>query len=68
MRLFLITLFNFLFFVLIFFLQVLIDNPKSRREVELHYRACPHPYIVNIKDLYENIYNGNRSLLVVMER
>ncbi|XP_072027648.1 MAP kinase-activated protein kinase 2-like isoform X1 [Amphiura filiformis] len=49
-------------------LKVLGDSPKSRREVELHYRACPHPNIVYIKDLYENMYNGHRCLLVVMER
>lgn len=50
-----------------FALKILVDNAKSRREVEIHRRACEHQNIVYIKDVYENIYNGRKSLLVVME-
>ncbi|XP_071815757.1 MAP kinase-activated protein kinase 2-like [Apostichopus japonicus] len=48
-------------------LKVLVDNTKSRREVEIHRRACEHVNIVYINDVFENIYNGRKSLLVVME-
>jgi len=48
-------------------LKILRDVPKSRREVDLHWRTCSHPNIVNLKDVYENIFMGHRSLLVVME-
>jgi len=51
-----------------FALKVLHDNPKSRREVELHWRASGCRHIVNISDVYENTYSGNRCLLVVMEK
>lgn len=55
-----------------FALKVLADNTKARREVELHYRASSlstgFPInIVHIRDIYENMYNGQRCLLVVME-
>ncbi|XP_031571617.1 MAP kinase-activated protein kinase 2-like [Actinia tenebrosa] len=48
-------------------LKILADNPKARREVELHWRSSMCPYIVGIKDVYENKYNKNDCLLVVME-
>jgi len=50
-----------------FALKVLKDNVKSRREIDLHWRASGCRHIVNIKDVYENTYNGQRCLLVVME-
>ena len=48
-------------------LQVLRDNPKARREVELHWRASNHQHIVNIIDIYENVQGNTKCLLVVME-
>uniref|UniRef100_A0A1A8IKF0 non-specific serine/threonine protein kinase n=1 Tax=Nothobranchius kuhntae TaxID=321403 RepID=A0A1A8IKF0_NOTKU len=48
-------------------LKILYDTPKARREVELHYRASGGPHIVRILSLYENMYQGKRCLLVVME-
>jgi len=48
-------------------LKVLKDNAKSRREIDLHWRASGCRHIVNIKDVYENTYNGQKCLLVVME-
>ncbi|XP_077485700.1 MAP kinase-activated protein kinase 2 isoform X1 [Amblyomma americanum] len=50
-----------------FALKVLRDNVKARREVDLHWRASNCRHIVNIVDVYENVYGGNRCLLVVME-
>merc|ERR1719384_372506 len=50
-----------------FALKVLKDNVKSRREIDLHWRASGCRHIVNIKDVYENTYNGQKCLLVVME-
>ncbi|KAK6618845.1 MAP kinase-activated protein kinase 2 [Polyplax serrata] len=50
-----------------FALKVLHDNMKARREVELHWRASGYRHIVNIIDVYENTYSGNKCLLVVME-
>merc|ERR1739848_792668 len=50
-----------------FALKVLKDNAKSRREISLHWRASGRKHIVNIKDVYENTYNGQKCLLVVME-
>jgi len=46
---------------------VLRDVPKARREVDLHWRASGCSYIVKIIDVYENVYSGQRCLLVVME-
>lgn len=40
---------------------------KARREVELHWRASNCKHIVQVKDVYENTYGGNKCLLVVME-
>lgn len=48
-------------------LKVLKDNVKSRREIDLHWRASGCKHIVNIRDVYENTYNGHKCLLVVME-
>ncbi|XP_037280798.1 MAP kinase-activated protein kinase 2 isoform X1 [Rhipicephalus microplus] len=50
-----------------FALKVLRDNVKARREVDLHWRASNCKHIVNLVDVYENVYGGNRCLLVVME-
>ena len=47
--------------------QILRDVPKARREVDLHWRVAAHENIVNLIDIYENVYMGQRSLLVVME-
>ncbi|XP_065364167.1 MAP kinase-activated protein kinase 2 isoform X1 [Calliphora vicina] len=48
-------------------LKVLLDSPKARREVDLHWRVSGCRHIVNIADVYENTYAGNKCLLVVME-
>ncbi|XP_011634903.1 MAP kinase-activated protein kinase 2 isoform X1 [Pogonomyrmex barbatus] len=48
-------------------LKVLHDCAKARREVELHWRASNCRHIVQVKDVYENSYSGNKCLLVVME-
>jgi len=50
-----------------FALKVLKDDAKSRREVELHWRAATCANIVNIREVFENTYQGQPSLLVVME-
>lgn len=50
-----------------FALKVLQDNAKAWREVELHWKASGCPYIVGIKDVYQNKYGGSTCLLVVME-
>lgn len=50
-----------------FALKVLRDVPKARREVDLHWRASSCKHIVNIVDVFENTYGGNKCLLVVME-
>ena len=50
-----------------FALKVLRDNPKSRREIDLHWRASGCKHVVNIKDVYENTHNGQKCILVVME-
>lgn len=46
---------------------MLQDCPKARREVELHWRASPCTHIVRIIDVYENLYQGRKCLLIVME-
>lgn len=48
-------------------LKILKDCVKARREVDLHWRTCNHDNIVKIHDVYENTFNGQRCLLVVME-
>ena len=47
--------------------QMLQDCTKARREVELHWRASPCSHIVRIVDVYENLYQGKKCLLIVME-
>uniref|UniRef100_W5N353 non-specific serine/threonine protein kinase n=1 Tax=Lepisosteus oculatus TaxID=7918 RepID=W5N353_LEPOC len=48
-------------------LKMLQDCPKARREVELHWRASPCSHIVRIVDVYENLYQSKKCLLIVME-
>ena len=48
-------------------LKVLKDNAKSRREIDLHWRANGCKHIVNIVDVYENTHNAQKCLLVIME-
>lgn len=48
-------------------LKMLQDCPKAKREVELHWRASPCSHIVRIIDVYENLYQGRKCLLIVME-
>ncbi|XP_066559388.1 MAP kinase-activated protein kinase 2 isoform X2 [Amia ocellicauda] len=48
-------------------LKMLQDCPKARREVELHWRASPCSHIVRIVEVYENLYQGRKCLLIVME-
>uniref|UniRef100_A0AAR2LT52 non-specific serine/threonine protein kinase n=1 Tax=Pygocentrus nattereri TaxID=42514 RepID=A0AAR2LT52_PYGNA len=47
-------------------LKMLQDCPKARREVELHWRASPCAHIVRIIDVYENLYQGRKCLLIVV--
>ncbi|RWS24997.1 MAP kinase-activated protein kinase 2-like protein [Leptotrombidium deliense] len=47
--------------------KVLRDNKKARREVELHWKASNCKNIVNIIDVYDNVYGTQKCLLVVME-
>ncbi|KAF7653696.1 hypothetical protein LDENG_00079600 [Lucifuga dentata] len=48
-------------------LKMLQECPKARREVELHWRASPCSHIVRIVEVYENLYQGRKCLLIVME-
>ncbi|XP_029288695.1 MAP kinase-activated protein kinase 2 [Cottoperca gobio] len=48
-------------------LKMLQDCAKARREVELHWRASPCANIVRIIDVYENLYQARKCLLIVME-
>ena len=48
-------------------MQILRDCFKARREVELHWKASICNHIVQIKDVYENVVNGHKNLLIVME-
>uniref|UniRef100_A0A9J7XLI7 non-specific serine/threonine protein kinase n=1 Tax=Cyprinus carpio carpio TaxID=630221 RepID=A0A9J7XLI7_CYPCA len=48
-------------------LKMLHDCPKARREVELHWRASSCTHIVRIIDVYENLYQNRKCLLIVME-
>merc|ERR1712130_733896 len=47
-------------------LKILDDNVKSRRGIDLHWRASGCKHIV-IKDVYENTQKNKKCLLVVME-
>lgn len=49
-------------------LKILLDSPKSRREVALHVKVKQCPQIVEVIDVYENTYGGEKCLLVVMEK
>lgn len=48
-------------------LKILKDSPRSRNEVDIHWRLSLHPNIVSIKAVYENNYKGKPHLFVVME-
>jgi mitogen-activated protein kinase-activated protein kinase 2 len=48
-------------------MQALRDVPKARREVELHCLSSDCPHIVKVVDVYENMFNGHKCLLIVME-
>ncbi|CAF4606127.1 unnamed protein product, partial [Rotaria socialis] len=49
-------------------LKIIKDSDKARREIILHKKACEGcVYIVQILDIYENIFGENRCLLLVME-
>jgi len=49
-------------------LKIIKDSDKARREVILHKKACEGcEYIVQVLDIYENMYSSNRCLLIVME-
>ncbi|XP_039971826.1 MAP kinase-activated protein kinase 2 [Xiphias gladius] len=48
-------------------LKILQDCAKARREAELHWRASPCAKIVRIIDVYENLYQSRKCLLIVME-
>ncbi|XP_060925575.1 MAP kinase-activated protein kinase 2 [Limanda limanda] len=48
-------------------LKMLQDCAKARREVELHWRASPCSNIVRIIDVFENLYQSRKCLLIVME-
>lgn len=50
-----------------FALKILIDSVKARREVNLHWRASGCRHIVNIIDVFDNKYQNNNCLFVVME-
>ncbi len=51
-----------------FIKQTLRDTAKARREIDLQWRACQGcQFIVQIKDVYENVINTQKVLLVVME-
>uniref|UniRef100_A0AAY4EFC6 non-specific serine/threonine protein kinase n=1 Tax=Denticeps clupeoides TaxID=299321 RepID=A0AAY4EFC6_9TELE len=50
-----------------FALKMLQDCPKARRELELHWRASACAHVVRIVDVYENLYQGTKCLLIVME-
>ncbi|CAF4060773.1 unnamed protein product [Rotaria sordida] len=50
-------------------LKVLKDSDEARREVIMHRKACENcKYIVKILDIYENMFQSQRSLLIIMER
>ncbi|XP_062921254.1 MAP kinase-activated protein kinase 2 [Mobula hypostoma] len=50
-----------------FALKMLQDCSKARREMDLHCRASGCNHIVRIVDVYENLYQGRKCLLIVME-
>lgn len=50
-----------------FAIKVLKDNSKSRREVDLHWRASKCKHIVPVIDVYENTISGKKCLFIIME-
>ncbi|XP_038871935.1 MAP kinase-activated protein kinase 2-like [Salvelinus namaycush] len=48
-------------------LKILHDSPKARREMELHWRVSGGPYIVRILSLYNNMHQGEKCLVIIME-
>lgn len=50
-----------------FAIKVLKDNSKSRREVDLHWRASRCKHIVPVIDVYENTISGKKCLFIIME-
>uniref|UniRef100_A0A8C2A2I8 non-specific serine/threonine protein kinase n=1 Tax=Cyprinus carpio TaxID=7962 RepID=A0A8C2A2I8_CYPCA len=50
-----------------FALKMLHDCPKARREVELHWRASSCTHIVRIIDVYENLYQNRKCLLIASD-
>ncbi|CAF1194217.1 unnamed protein product [Rotaria sordida] len=50
-------------------LKILKDSVRARQEIIMHKRACENcQYIVQVVDVYENTYDFNQCLLLVMER
>ena len=50
-----------------FALKVVLDTPRARNEVHLHWMASVSDYIVKMEEVYKNNWKGKPSLLVVME-
>ncbi|XP_041655695.1 MAP kinase-activated protein kinase 2-like isoform X2 [Cheilinus undulatus] len=48
-------------------LKTLEDCPEARQEVELHWRVSLCPHIVPIIDVYKNLCQGKKCLLIIME-
>ena len=42
-------------------------EPVAGMSMELHWRASQCAHIVRIMDVYENLYQGRKCLLIVME-
>ena len=55
-------------FLTSFTLQILVDCPKARREVDLHWKASGCQHIVAILDVYENVFREKKCLVIIMER
>ncbi|CAK8685465.1 unnamed protein product [Clavelina lepadiformis] len=49
-------------------LKILGDSPKARREVDLHWKASGCCHIVCIVDVYENVFQEKKCLVIIMER
>ncbi|XP_057295950.1 MAP kinase-activated protein kinase 5-like [Hydractinia symbiolongicarpus] len=56
-----------------FALKCLLDKPKSRQEVELHWRCSGHPHIVSCVDVFQNEIvlpgeqHSKKCLLVILD-
>lgn len=48
-------------------LKILIDNPKSRREIHIQTKATGCRHIVDVIDVYHNTYGSHTCFLVIME-